>query len=91
VVINVAPPIVHAHREIYFRGIHPFGSRGEEKPPRTMQRKMDREHITPKVVQIQRELGFKRNMRSQSDPNLRERWESIGSSPQFQLGERDII
>jgi hypothetical protein len=53
-----------------------------------MQRTVDREQMAPEVVQTQRESGFRRSMRSQSEPDLREsqlaqreRWSSRGSSP----------
>jgi hypothetical protein len=70
VVRQVASPTVPSQREPKFRGSQPSGSRREEKPPRTMQRTMDREKMAPEVVQTQRESGFRRSMRSQSEPDL---------------------
>jgi hypothetical protein len=93
VVRQVTPPVVQAQREPEFRGSQPSGSRREEKPPRTMQRIMDREQMAPEVVQTQRESSFRGACGSQSEPDLREsqlaqreRWSSRGSSPSGSVG-----
>jgi hypothetical protein len=66
----MASPIVPSQREPKFRGSQPSVSTREEKPPGTMQRRMERDQMAQEVVQTQWELGFKRNMRSQSEPDL---------------------
>jgi hypothetical protein len=88
VVRHVASPLVQSQREPKFKGIHPSGSRREEQPPRTVQRTMERENMDLEVVQTQRKLGFRRSMRSHSEPDIKEIqldqkeiWSSKGSSP----------
>jgi hypothetical protein len=50
--------MVQVQREPNFRGIYISGSNGEEKPSRTLQRKVDREQVALEVVETQRESDF---------------------------------
>jgi hypothetical protein len=52
VVRQVAPPVVPTQRELNFKGIQPSGSSREEKPPRTMQRTMNREWVPGIMVSV---------------------------------------
>jgi hypothetical protein len=88
VVRQVAPPVVQAQRDPEFRGSHPSGSSGEEKPPRTVQRTVDREQVALRLCRLRGSLrgsldseGFRGSQEAQ-----RESQSLSGSQPSGPYG-----
>jgi hypothetical protein len=97
VVRQVTPPVVQAQREPEFRGSQPSGSRREEKPPRTMQRIMDREKMAPGLCRLRGSqvsggaCDLRVSLISGRVSWLRGRdGHPEGVPPQVQLGERHL-
>jgi hypothetical protein len=73
--------VVHAQRDLEFRGSQPSRSSGEEKPPKTIQRTMDREKYLWRLRIFRGSLnseGFRRlrgSQEAQREPTFRSRWE----------------